>query len=354
MLYERWLRPLLFRLDPETAHKAAARLMHWTAAVPGGTSLLAAVLGPQPEGLATEAFGLNFPSPVGLAAGFDKDGRLAGLLPQLGFGFLEVGSITLKPQPGNPRPRIFRVPESQAIINRLGFNSEGAEAAARRLKALGRLSVPLGVNLGLNAGCPKEEAPARYAETFSLLEPYGDYFVVNVSSPNTPGLRALQERLQLERILSEISRLNPNRKPVLVKIDPDHPDDELPDLAALLLESASGVIASNTTVTRSDVPDKYLDVRGGLSGAPLRDLSTKLIRRLRKLTSGRLPIIGVGGIFTGLDAYEKIRAGACLVQLYTGLVYRGPAAIRRIQGELSECLAVGGYKTVADAVGTAA
>lgn len=354
MLYEHILRPILFHLDPETAHETAARVMLLADSIPGGKRLLSGAQEPEPDGLSTEVFGIHFSNPVGLAAGFDKDGLLAGVLPALGFGFLEVGSITLKPQPGNPRPRIFRVPQSQAIINRLGFNSAGAGAAAARLKTLGRLPVPLGINLGLNAGCPKEEAAGRYAETFKILEPYGDYFAVNVSSPNTPGLRALQERLQLERILLALKEANTNRKPILVKIDPDHPDDELPDLVALLLESASGVIASNTTVTRPDVPDEFIDIRGGLSGAPLRELSTRLIKRLHRLSSGRLPIIGVGGIFTGIDAYEKIRAGASLVQLYTGLIYRGPAAIRGIRRELADQLSQGGYKTVAGAVGTAA
>lgn len=356
VIYERFIRPALFRMDAERAHEAVAGLMSAVGSLPFGPDLLSLALGPlspgaPPAGLETEVLGLRFPNPIGLAAGFDKDCRMARSLPALGFGFLELGSITLKPQPGNPRPRMFRIPSEGAVINRLGFNSRGAEAAAARLSRLRSHAVPLGVNLGLNADCPKEEAPANYARTFELLREHGDYFVVNVSSPNTTGLRALQERRRLEKILAAIQERNTTRKPVLVKIDPDLPEDQLPELVDVIARHAAGVIASNTTTSRPGPTDAYGELRGGLSGLPLRELSTRLVARIYAATKGKLPIIGAGGVFTGADAYEKIRAGASLVQLYTGLIYRGPAAPRLILGELSELLRQGGFKRVAEAVG---
>ncbi len=353
MLYEAALRRLLFRLDPEKAHETAARLLELSGRLPGGRSLLGLAAGAGAPDLETTFLGIKFPNPVGLAAGFDKDCRLAPVLPALGFGFIEVGSVTLRPQPGNDRPRLFRLPEYKAIINRMGFNSDGADAAARRLEAMGRLPIPLGINVGLNKDCPPEKAPAEYAECFRRLAAFGDYFVVNVSSPNTPGLRALQDRLRLERILEDISAANPRRKPVLVKIDPDHPEEELALLLEVVGRLASGVVASNTTVSREGLPGDLPEMRGGLSGAPLRCRATALVAAVRRLTGGRLPIIGVGGIFTGGDALEKIRAGAGLVQIYTGLIYRGPSTARQIQRELAEALARGGFTGVAAAVATA-
>lgn len=351
MLYEKLLRPILFRMDPESAHEKMASLLSVAGALPLAPAVLSWACGGKTPGLETKVLGLKFPNPVGLAAGFDKDCRLAAALPSLGFGFLEVGSITLKPQPGNPKPRLFRYPEEHALINRMGFNSEGAEAAVGRLKFL-RRDVPLGINLGLNAGVSKEDAPAAYAETFNLLAPYGDYFVVNVSSPNTTGLRALQERLHLEKILAAIADKNPAKIPVLVKIDPDGSEDHLADILGLLKQSASGIVVSNTTTSRPWASDAFGETKGGLSGAPLREPSTRLIRKIHTLTEGCLPIIGVGGIFTGWDAFEKIRAGASLVQVYTGLVYRGPGMVRKVQKELAQILKQSGFRTVAEAVGT--
>lgn len=353
MLYDNFLRPLLFRMDPEKAHETMIGLLDFIQKTPAGPALLSWSLGANLPGLETSVFGLSFPNPVGLAAGFDKDCRLAAVLPSLGFGFIELGSVTLDPQPGNPRPRIFRAPEHGALINRLGFNSAGAQAAAASLKASGRAPLPLGVNLGLNAGCPKDEAARRYAETFRLLEPYADYFALNVSSPNTPGLRDLQERLSLERILLAIRNENKNNKPLLVKISPDLSEDKLPGLLELIGRLASGVIAGNTTLSREGLPGDYPEIRGGLSGAPLRPRSTALIAKIYALTQGKLPIIGVGGVFSGGDAFEKISAGASLVQLYTGLIYGGPRAVPRIQAELSRLLRQAGFKSVAQAVGTA-
>ncbi|MBI5882863.1 MAG: quinone-dependent dihydroorotate dehydrogenase [Elusimicrobia bacterium] len=351
MLYESLVRPALFRSDPETAHDAVVRLLSFLQSAPLGPRLVSWTAGSGTPGLETEVLGLRFPNPVGLAAGYDKDCRLAGILPSLGFGFLELGSITLRPQPGNPKPRLFRVVEARAIINRMGFNGDGAAEARSRLKALGKLPLPVGINLGLNKDCPHERAPQEYAETFRLLEPFGDYFAVNVSSPNTPGLRALQDKLQLERILRALGDANRTNKPLLVKISPDMEDSHLQDLAPLIASAASGMIVSNTTLSRDGVPDSFAGTQGGLSGSPLAVRSTRLVARVFELTQGRLPIIGVGGIFTGADAYAKIRAGASLVQVYTGLVYRGPTSVRRIQAELAECLKRDGYKTVREAVG---
>jgi len=354
MHYEKLLKPLLFRMDPEEAHERMMTMMRAAQAVPLGKVLARTMFRRREPGLETEIFGLKFRNPIGLAAGFDKDARVIQMMGSLGFRFVEVGSLTLRPQPGNPKPRIFRLPEYEAVINRLGFNNLGAEAAAERLQAIGRQPFPVGVNLGLNKDTPHEIAHEEYAKTFKLLEPFGDYFVVNVSSPNTLGLRDLQQRASLEKILTAIQKANANKKPLLVKLSPDLSDELLPSLIELIAGLASGVIATNTTIARPGIPSDEPPIQGGLSGKPLRSRSTELIKKIHALSSGKLPIIGVGGIFTGGDAYEKIRAGASLVQLYTGLVYRGPAAVGKIQRELSAWLKQGGFKTVADAVGTGA
>lgn len=354
MLYEKLLKPWLFRMDPEEAHERMMGLLRTVQAMPLGMTLAEKAWGGRIEGLETEVLGMKFDNPIGLAAGFDKDCSVISMMGALGFGFIEAGSLPLRPQPGNPKPRIFRLPEHEALINRLGFNSKGAEAAQRQLKKFGRQPFPVGINLGLNADCPKEKAAQEYAETFKILEPYGDYFVVNVSSPNTLGLRDLQERIHLERILSAIYTYNKNNKPVLIKISPDLSDELLPSLVDLIGKMASGVIATNTTIMRPGIPVGEPERRGGLSGAPLRERSTELIRKIYRLSSGKLPIIGVGGVFTGGDAFEKIKAGASLVQLYTGLIYRGPAAVWKIQNELAGWLKQGGYKSVKEAVGAGA
>lgn len=352
MLYERLARPLLFRSDPEEAHERVSALLAAAGRSALGRGLVGLLAGRPVEGLETEAFGLRFPNPIGLAAGFDKDGLLAPALPALGFGFIEVGSVTLRPQPGNPKPRLFRYPAHEAVVNRMGFNSLGADHAAAALaRARPALTVPLGVNLGLNKETPKEAAAEEYARTFSMLEPYGDYFVVNVSSPNTAGLRDLQERLHLEKVLLALRAANANKKPLLVKIAPDLSDEQLPDLLSLIESHAAGVVVSNTTITRPGFEGEAVESPGGLSGRPLRDMSTALLAKVRRLTGGRLPIIGVGGVFTGGDALEKLAAGACLVQLYTSLIYRGPGAARKIQRELKTAMETVGIARVSDAVG---
>jgi dihydroorotate dehydrogenase len=277
MFYEDLVRPLLFRQDAEIAHERAVRGLELLGRLPGGKIALRAVAGKPPDGLSTTVLGLKFPNPLGLAAGFDKDCRLTRALPALGFGFIEVGSVTLRPQPGNPKPRLFRLPLERALINRMGFNNDGASAAADRLAAAPKPLVPLGINIGLNADTPKARAAEEYAAVMARLHPFADYFVVNVSCPNMTGLRDLQERLQLERILTAMSPVNQPRRPVLVKIAPDISDAQLPDLLALISCHADGAIVSNTTTSRSGLNPDLGDIQGGLSGRPLRDRkSTRL------------------------------------------------------------------------------
>lgn len=319
MLYDA-LKPFLFSLDAERVHEEAAGLMALAAPVPGAAAVLSALTGAGGTGLEKTVFGVRFPNPVGLAAGFDKDGRLVPVLPGLGFGFLEIGSVTLEPQPGNPKPRLFRVPDERAIVNRMGFNSEGARAVRSRLSSMRRPAVPLGINLGLNKGVPPSEAPSAYRRTFELLRPFGDYFVVNVSSPNTPGLRDLQKSSELSAILDAVQSANPGSKPVLVKLSPDLNDDDL--AACVAAPGAAGFVVSNTTIAHSH------EEKGGLSGAPLKTKALDLLKKTRALT--KLPLIAAGGIETSSDAKERLAAGADLVQLYTGLVYGGPSAVKRI------------------------
>lgn len=328
MLYESLAKPLLFRLDPERAHEEVSGLMALLAPLPGAAAALSALTGPGARGLGKTVFGLAFPNPVGLAAGYDKDGTLAPLLPALGFGFIEIGSVTLEPQPGNPRPRLFRVPESRALVNRMGFNSEGARLVARRLASQPRPSVPLGINLGLNKGTEPAEAPSAYARTFRILADHGDYFVVNVSSPNTPGLRDLQKVSELSAILEAVQEANPARKPVLVKMSPDLADEDLAALVETAGRLSQGLVISNTTVSREGVEARWKMEAGGLSGQPLKSRSAGLVRRVRAMT--KLPIIGVGGIATADDARERLESGADLVQLYTSLVYEGPSVVKSI------------------------
>lgn len=295
----------------------------------------AAVLGRNvapPRGRAADCFGLRFPNAVGLAAGMDKNATALPAWPLMGFGFIEIGTVTALAQPGNPKPRVFRLPRQKALINRLGFNNEGAEAVAARLaewKTSGRWPrVPVGINLGKSRVTALDDAPRDYAQSFRLLRGHGDYFVVNVSSPNTPGLRDLQGAAQLRAILRAIAAENAEKKPVLVKISPDLTDPQLADLVSCgEEESIAGWIATNTTLDHSSVPAGE-DQEGGLSGVPLREKSDTVLRELVART--RLPVIGVGGVSDAESARAKTEAGAKLVQLYTGLVYRGPALPRQI------------------------
>jgi dihydroorotate dehydrogenase len=333
MLYD-LVKPLLFTLDAERAHEEVSGLMELLAPLPGAASCLSILTGAQATGQGKDVFGVHFPNPVGLAAGFDKDGRLIPILPALGFGFLEIGSVTLEPQPGNPRPRMFRVPGNGALINRMGFNSAGARAVARRLAAGPKCAIPLGINLGLNKGTEPAKAPAAYARTFHILAEHGDYFVVNVSSPNTPGLRDLQKVAELKAILEAVQEANVSKKPVLLKLAPDLAEEDF----AAAIETANaltqGLVVSNTTIARDGVDAKWASEAGGLSGAPLKKRATDAVRLARALT--KLPIIGVGGIASGEDARERLAAGADLVQIYTSMVYGGPSTAKKIARSLSE------------------
>jgi len=363
-LYERTLKPLLFSLDAETAHNWATGALALAGKFPPALALLELAYARRRPKLEIEVAGLKFPNPIGLAAGFDKDCRLVHALPALGFGFVEVGTLTLEAQPGNPAPRIFRIPEAEALLNRMGFNNEGVEAARERLAGLRRRPVPIGVNLGLNKNAPEREAAERYAKAFSALYLHGDYFVVNVSSPNTEGLRRLQDKLRLERILLALQERNGDRKPIFVKLAPDLSNSELEELLPMLEKNASGVICANTTSSPERKSDALEDASqrrgrpvlppfegGGLSGRPVEERSTEMIRAAYRLTEGRLPIIGVGGVFDAEGAYRKIRAGASLVQLYTGFVYRGPGLPSAITRGLNTLLEKHELASISDAVG---
>jgi dihydroorotate dehydrogenase len=324
-LYHQLLRPFFFKLPAEAAHNLAILGLRLTP-----PSLLRTAFGQTPQ-KPTKLFGLTFPNPVGLAAGMDKNASALRAWEALGFGFIEAGTITALAQPGNPKPRCFRYPSQQALINRMGFNNAGASAVAKRLarqKASGKWPrVPVGINIGKSKLTPNEQAASDYATSYKLLLPFGDYFVVNVSSPNTPNLRALQDRDSLTEIIQTLKRIN-NIKPLLVKIAPDLTDDAVRDIAALAeTEHLAGIIATNTTLDHSSVP-KESDQQGGLSGGPLRQRSTDVLRILRSAT--KLPIIASGGIMDAAAAQEKLDAGANLVQIYTGFVYNGPDLIRKI------------------------
>jgi dihydroorotate dehydrogenase len=335
--YERLARPALFRIgggDPEAAHEFALR---WLARA---TPVLTRRAPFSPPGAARTVFGVRFPNPVGLAAGMDKDGRALRAWPALGFGFVEVGTVTRYPQPGNDRPRLFRLPASEAIVNRMGFNNAGADALARRLAALaalGPLPVPLGISLGKSKVTPLEAAVEDYVASLRALLPYGDYVAVNVSSPNTAGLRRLQDRATLDDLLAALLG-EAAGKPVLVKVAPDLTDAALDELVEVCVrQRVAGLIAANTTVSRDGVApaDRGAVAQpGGLSGRPLTGRALEVVGLLAK-ESG-LPVIGVGGIMEPEDARRMVDAGASLVQLYTGLVYRGPALVRRCVTALAD------------------
>lgn len=335
-------KPLLFALSPETAHRVTVWLLDAAAAFPPTRWLLRVMYRHDSGRLQKKVMDLSFPNPVGLAAGFDKDGKHIEGLACLGFGFIEVGTVTPLPQDGNPRPRLFRLPADRALINRMGFNNEGLEALAGRLKKWREKGAPGGVliggNIGKNKTTPNEAAENDYLKCFDVLFPWVDYFVVNVSSPNTPGLRELQEKEPLTRLLTLLQDKNKTRanpKPILLKIAPDLTDHQLDDIAGIIRASGlAGVIATNTTISRANLQTGNAETTakgaGGLSGAPVRNRATAVIRYLREKLGKASVIIGVGGIDSPESAREKLDAGADLVQVYTGLVYEGPGLVKRI------------------------
>jgi len=414
-IYQSGIRPILFsalKADPEWLHQQTLQLLGWLARTrerPPSSwvqSQLQKTYCLSDAAIEQTLWGLKFPNPLGLAAGFDKDGVAATIWGSLGFGFAELGTVTFQAQPGNPRPRLFRLAEDKAALNRMGFNNHGAEALVRRLDSLKveklqveeglnvesdapyvatasslgaatlplspdnlhpsppaeplNLSIPLGINLGKSKVTPLEDAAADYLGSFRLLKDWGDYFVVNVSSPNTPGLRSLQDSAQLGLILETLQQENQGLKPILVKIAPDLEWDAIADVVKLAqIHQLAGIVATNTTIRRDMLKTQRIEATGksvheeagGISGAPVRQRSTEVIRFIHQQTQGLLPIIGVGGIFTAEDAWEKITAGASLIQVYTGWVYEGPWMVRRILEGLVQKLEERGLSSIAEAVG---
>jgi len=344
------MRAGLFALDPETAHKLTLF----------GLKTGAAGTDPSPDdpALGISAMGLNFPNPVGLAAGFDKNAEVPRAMLRLGMGLTEIGTVTPLPQPGNPRPRIFRLTENEAVINRLGFNNQGLAVAKARLQNLPRRGGVIGANIGANKDAP--DRMADYEVGLRVLYPYADYFTANISSPNTPGLRDLQTRGALEELLGRLTAARSDmvaggaaHKPLVLKIAPDLTQEDLTDIAQVVLASGiEGMIVSNTTIARPEgLTGPHGGEAGGLSGKPLFEPSTEVLREMRRLVGNKITLIGAGGVHNGASAYAKIRAGASLIQLYTALIYQGPMLIRRIKAELAELLKQDGHTSIADAVG---
>jgi dihydroorotate dehydrogenase len=334
MFYQIFIKPLFFLFNPERAHYLAADLIRLALRIPGMSLLFKALFQVEDKRLERTVFGLHFPNPVGLAAGFDKNAMLIDEFAELGFGFIEVGTVTPKPQDGNPKPRLFRLLEDEAIINRMGFNNEGLAAMKSRLEKR-RSKVIVGGNLGKNKVTPNELADDDYCQGFEALYDVVDYFVVNVSSPNTPNLRALQEKEPLKQLLQTLNALKPVQKPILLKIAPDLSDDQLDDVIEIVLEThLAGVIATNTTLSREGLQSSHKGEMGGLSGKPLTQRSTEVVAYLHQKSNGQFPIIGVGGIHSGADAIEKLKAGASLVQIYSGFIYEGPSLIKEINQEI--------------------
>jgi dihydroorotate dehydrogenase len=360
LLY-RIAKSFLFRMDAESAHHLIVDGMSAAAKVPGVNSILSATWGVKatPD-LTVDLFGLHFHHPVGLAAGLDKNAKAVSGFSRIGFSFLEVGTVTPKDQSGNELPRLFRLPSDEALINRMGFNNEGADVMARRLARIGKHRIPIAVNIGKNKVTANEDAAEDYRACIRKLYEYGDFFVVNISSPNTPDLRALQYGDELRSLLDAVreemeiqaERHGGLPKPILVKIAPDNSDEQLTYMAeAIAVSGMSGIIATNTTIGREGLSHANAVETGGLSGRPLTHRSTEVIRKLYSITQGKLPIIGSGGIFAADDAYDKIRAGASLVEVYTALIYRGPGVLKELHRGLRERLRKDGFTRITQAVG---
>jgi dihydroorotate dehydrogenase len=358
--YRKLVRPLLFKQDAERAHNFALKILGRASR----DEFICNTMGKffsAPE-LPVKLFGLKFPNPIGLAAGMDKHAAAVPAWEKLGFGFSELGGVTWHAQPGNPAPRMFRAVADEAIVNRMGFNNSGAEAVAQKLtewKNSGRWpNHPVGINLGKSKITPLEEAAEDYANSFRILRNLTDFFVVNVSSPNTPNLRQLQDKVALDEIFAAIQELNKSRKPILVKVAPDLSFEALDEILELIApRNIAGIVATNTTISRpqtnNSTTQKIYSETGGLSGKPLRARSTEIIRHLRKQTNGKLPIIGVGGIFDADDAWEKITAGASLLQIYTSLVYEGPGVTKQIVAGLIQRMKILGVRDFKEIVGSA-
>jgi len=344
-MYKSILKPLLFNIDPEKAHHLTVNLFKIALKFPLAGSIFNGQYNYESPKLERTVFGLKFKNPVGLAAGFDKDGKYYKEMARLGFGFIEIGTVTPLPQAGNPQPRLFRLPKDEGLINRMGFNNDGVDAMVERLKKGGKpKGVILGGNIGKNKVTPNENAIDDYVICFEKLHDYVDYFVVNVSSPNTPGLRDLQDKEPLTRILSKLKMLNnqkANTKPILLKIAPDLTNEQLNDIVDIVADTKiEGVIAANTTIDRSDLKTSSATVEsmgnGGLSGKPVQARSTQVIKYLHDKSNGSFLIIGVGGIDSAASAQAKIDAGASLIQVYSGMVYQGPALVAKINKALAK------------------
>lgn len=344
-MYQWLFRHLLTRFDAEQIHNLTLALLRTAGNFAPTRALIKTAFGPNTKNMSVSAFGLTFDHPLGLAAGFDKDGRCLRAMNALGFSFVEVGTVTPLPQPGNPGPRIFRLPEDRALINRMGFPSAGMYAIRRNLSALHKRPFPIGVSLGKNKDTALADAHRDYCAVLECLYPYADFFVVNISSPNTPDLRKLQGREYLIDLLSRLSATldslaeNQYRKPLLVKLSPDLTLNEVDDILDVgSAHGISGVVATNTTINRDGLRSANRNETGGLSGQPMRERSTAFIRYIAQRTEGKLSIIGVGGIFSGVDACEKLAAGATLVQAYTGLIYEGPRFARNVLTHLTNLI----------------
>lgn len=356
-MYRLFFRFVLSRLSAETAHRVLFALLRIVCAIPGVRVLLGRLFSVRDESLSIEAFGKRFAHPLGLAAGFDKNAEGIESLAAMGFSFVEIGTVTAFAQPGNPRPRLFRLPADRALLNRMGFNNDGADRVAPRLAR--HFSLPVGANIGKTKATPEEETPADYGRSAQLLGPHADYLVVNVSSPNTPGLRSLQSVEKLRPILEEVRRRMPNGLPFFVKIAPDLADEDIDAVADLARDlGLTGVIATNTTLSREGLRTdaelvRYLGT-GGVSGPPVRARSLEVLRRLYARSGGMLCLVSVGGIETADDVWERLAAGATLVQAYTGFVYAGPFFASRIVRGLRKRLRASAYTKLADVIGTSA
>lgn len=349
-LYDSIIRPTLFSLSPETAHEIGINSLRYGLASESLQNQFAKRFECNKLG-ELKRFGLTFKNPLGMAAGFDKNGIVVNQLASLGFGFVEVGTVTFKPQPGNEKPRMFRLPEDKGLINRLGFNNEGTPTVVERLKKLNPKCV-LGVNIGKNKDVPNEEAIENYLKSFNLACEVADYITVNVSSPNTPNLRELQKAESLDELLKTLQDNNLKKIPLLVKIAPDLTESEIEAITDIALKlNLSGIIATNTTISREGLKTK-IDETGGLSGKPVAKCSTEVIAKIYKYSNGKIPIIGVGGIFTEEDAFEKISAGACLLQAYTGFIYQGFTFARDVNFGLAKILKEKGFKNLDEAIGS--